>query len=65
MMGKNGFHIRIQQEKSYLNNESLFSGIFFLQASVIASRYLPFAAGRPSGYVLLLCVAYVVPGVVC
>ena len=33
-MGKNGFHIRFQQEKSQLNNENLFLGFFF-QASVI------------------------------
>ena len=29
-MAKNGFHIRIQQEESYLNIENLFLGFFFL-----------------------------------
>ena len=38
MLGKNGFHIRIQQEKSYQNDELFFLGfekVLKLQGSVV------------------------------
>ena len=38
MLGKNGLHIRIQQEKSYQNDELFFLGfekVLKMQASVI------------------------------
>ena len=40
-MGKNGLHIRIQQEKSYQNDELLFLGfekVLKMQASVIDNK---------------------------
>ena len=54
MMGKNGFHIHIQQERSYKNIEKLFSGNFFAGQCYIISNWLhrpwPYSNQEPTAY---------------